>query len=262
MAIKVGINGFGRIGRNVLRACLGSSDIEFVAVNDITDAKTLAHLLKYDSVHGRLAHSVDGREGRPGRRRQAHPRVQRARSRQAAVEGSRRQHRPRVQRPLHRPRQGRRCTSTGGAKKVIISAPAKGADLTMCYGVNHTAYRPGEHHVVSNASCTTNCLAPVAKVLHETLRHQARPDDHHPRLHQRPAHPRSAARGPAPRPRRGAVDDPDDHRRRARRRRGAARAEGQARRHGRPRADGERVGRRSDRRARARAPPKPRSTRR
>ena len=166
MALKVGINGFGRIGRNVLRACLDSSDIEFVAVNDITTPETLAHLLKYDSVHGRLNQTVSA-------------------DKDALVVGNRRirvlSERDPGKLPwgdlgvsivlecsgLFTARDKAALHLSAGAKKVIISAPAKGADLTMCYGVNHTTYRPAEHHVVSNASCTTNCLAPVAKVLHE-----------------------------------------------------------------------------------------------
>jgi glyceraldehyde 3-phosphate dehydrogenase len=166
MAIKVGINGFGRIGRNVMRACLDSSDIEFVAVNDITSAKTLAHLLKYDSVHGRLGRSVtaetdalviDGRRVRVLSERDPAKMPWRDLGVSIVLECS----------GLFTARDKAALHLAGGAKKVIISAPAKGADLTMCYGVNHTAYRPSEHHVISNASCTTNCLAPVAKVLHE-----------------------------------------------------------------------------------------------
>jgi glyceraldehyde 3-phosphate dehydrogenase len=166
MAIKVGINGFGRIGRNVWRACLDSSDIEFVAVNDITDAKTLAHLLKYDSVHGRLGRSVtaekdalviDGKRVRVLSERDPAKLPWRDLGVSIVLECS----------GLFTARDKAALHIAGGAKKVIISAPAKGADLTMCYGVNHAAYRPSEHHVISNASCTTNCLAPVAKVLHE-----------------------------------------------------------------------------------------------
>src|SRR5512140_1582680 len=166
MAIKVGINGFGRIGRNVMRACLDSNDIEFVAVNDITDAKTLAHLLKYDSVHGRLGRSVtaekdalviDGKRVRVLSERDPAKLPWRDLGVSIVLECS----------GLFTARDKAALHLAGGAKKVIISAPAKGADLTMCYGVNHTAYRPSEHHVISNASCTTNCLAPVAKVLHE-----------------------------------------------------------------------------------------------
>ncbi len=168
MTIKVGINGFGRIGRNLLRAALGSSDLEFVAVNDITDAKTLAHLLKYDSVHGVLPSTVT------------------AEDQALIVDGTRIKvlsERDPAKLPwaqlgvrvvlectgLFTAREAAARHLDAGAKKVIISAPAKGADMTLCYGVNHTGYRPQEHHVISNASCTTNCLAPVAKVLHESF---------------------------------------------------------------------------------------------
>jgi glyceraldehyde 3-phosphate dehydrogenase len=168
MGIKVGINGFGRIGRNILRAALaaGNRDLTVVAVNDITSAKTLAHLLKHDSVHGTLESTVQ------------------AEDKALIVDGARIavfSERDPSKLPwrdlgvsvvlectgLFTDRDKAALHLAAGAKKVIISAPAKGADLTICYGVNHTAYKPGEHHVVSNASCTTNCLAPVAKVLHE-----------------------------------------------------------------------------------------------
>jgi glyceraldehyde 3-phosphate dehydrogenase len=168
MSIKVGINGFGRIGRNILRAALaaGNRELEFVAVNDITDSKTLAHLLKYDSIHKTLERPV------------------RADDKALVVDGARIavfSERDPAKLPwkdlgvsvvlectgLFTARDKAAAHLTAGAKKVIISAPAAGADLTICYGVNDSAYRPGEHHVVSNASCTTNCLAPVAKVLHE-----------------------------------------------------------------------------------------------
>ena len=168
MAIRVGINGFGRIGRNVLRACLEEEGLEFVAVNDITDAKTLAHLLKHDSVHGKLAHDV-----RPADN--------------ALAVGTRTikvlAERDPGKLPwkdlgvdlvlecsglfTDRAKAGKHLEA--GAKKVIISAPSKDADHTIAYGVNHTTYDTAKHHVVSNASCTTNCLAPVAKVLHETF---------------------------------------------------------------------------------------------
>jgi glyceraldehyde 3-phosphate dehydrogenase len=168
MAIRVGINGFGRIGRNVLRACLAEKGLEFVAVNDITSAKTLAHLLKHDSVHGTLEDDVkaDGENLTVG-----------ARSIKVLAE------RDPAKLPwkslgvdlvlecsgLFTDRDKAAKHLEAGAKKVIISAPAKGADLTIVYGVNHAAYDPAKHHVLSNASCTTNCLAPVAKVLHETF---------------------------------------------------------------------------------------------
>ena len=166
MSIKVGINGFGRIGRNVLRACSGERDIEFVAVNDITDAHTLAHLLKYDSVHGRFPHTVvaekdalvvDGTRIRVLSEREPAKLPWKDLDVQIVLECSGR----------FTSKETAAVHLTNGAKKVIISAPAKGVDLTMCYGVNHTAYQKDKHHVLSNASCTTNCLAPVAKVLHE-----------------------------------------------------------------------------------------------
>ncbi len=167
MAIKVGINGFGRIGRNVFRAVSGDAEIEIVAVNDITDAKTLAHLLKYDSVHGRFGHSVkaekdglnvDGRSVRVFSERDPGKLPWKDFGVSVVLECS----------GLFTDKaKAEAHIKGGGAKKVIISAPAKGVDLTMCFGVNHTSYKAGEHHVISNASCTTNCLAPVAKVLNE-----------------------------------------------------------------------------------------------
>ncbi len=167
MAIKVGINGFGRIGRNVFRAVSGDAAIEIVAVNDITDAKTLAHLLKYDSVHGRFDQSVKaekdalnvgGKSVRVFSERDPGKLPWKDLGVSVVLECS----------GLFTDKaKGEAHIKGGGAKKVIISAPAKGVDLTMCFGVNHTSYKPGEHHVISNASCTTNCLAPVAKVLHE-----------------------------------------------------------------------------------------------
>ena len=166
MSIKVGINGFGRIGRNVLRACIGERDIEFVAANDITDAHTLAHLLKYDSVHGRFPHgvtaekdalTVDGNRIRVLSERDPSKLPWKDLGVQIVLECS----------GHFTSKEKAQVHLAGGAKKVIISAPAKGVDLTLCYGVNHTAYQKDKHHVLSNASCTTNCLAPVAKVLHE-----------------------------------------------------------------------------------------------
>jgi glyceraldehyde 3-phosphate dehydrogenase len=168
MGIKVGINGFGRIGRNVVRAGLGDRDIEFVAVNDITDAPTLAYLLQYDSVHGTLDHEVKaedkalvvgGKHIRVLSERDPAKLPWRDLGVQVVLECT----------GLFTDRDKAAAHLTGGAKKVIVSAPAKGADMTICYGVNHKAYKPSEHHVVSNASCTTNCLAPVAKVLHENF---------------------------------------------------------------------------------------------
>ncbi len=168
MAIRVGINGFGRIGRNVFRASLNEPELEFVAINDITDAKTLAHLLRYDSIHGQLdaavvaednALVVDGKrieiiqERDPGKLPWGNLGVD------IALEST----------GLFTAREQASLHLSAGAKKVIISAPAKNPDITVCYGVNHTNYDPASHHIVSNASCTTNCLAPLAKVLHESF---------------------------------------------------------------------------------------------
>jgi glyceraldehyde 3-phosphate dehydrogenase (phosphorylating) len=166
--IRVGINGFGRIGRNVLRACLEESALEFVAVNDITDAKTLAHLLKYDSVHGTLRRevraekdgiSVDGKTLRVLAERDPGKLPWKQLGVDLVLECSG-HFTARDKAALH---------LEAGAKKVIISAPAKGADLTIAMGVNDRAYDPTKHTILSNASCTTNCLAPVAKVLHESF---------------------------------------------------------------------------------------------
>jgi glyceraldehyde 3-phosphate dehydrogenase len=166
MALKVGINGFGRIGRNIMRASLGSTDLDFVAVNDITDARTLAHLLKYDSILGNLSASVTAEEGAI--------RVGDESFKVMAIKDP-------GQLPWKDLGVDIVFESTGrftdrdsaskhlaaGAKKVIITAPAKKPDFTVVLGVNERQYDPAAHHIVSNASCTTNCLAPVAKVLHE-----------------------------------------------------------------------------------------------
>jgi glyceraldehyde 3-phosphate dehydrogenase len=166
MAIKVGINGFGRIGRNILRVALGHDDIDFVAVNDITSAETLAHLLKYDSVLGNLKADVKAGEN------------------SISVDGDAFKVLS-VKDPAELPWKALgvdvvfECTGkftkrddaakhlAAGAKKVIITAPAKGPDVSLVMGVNDEIYDPAKHHIISNASCTTNCLAPVAKVLQE-----------------------------------------------------------------------------------------------
>lgn len=165
MAIKVGINGFGRIGRNVLRASLGDKDLDFVAVNDLTDTKTLAHLLKYDSILGNLdrevTHSentinVDGEEFRVFAERDPAKIPWEEVGAEVVIESTGRfTDKEKAVAHLH-----------GPVRKVIISAPAKNEDLTIVLGVNEHAYDAQKHHVISNASCTTNCLAPVAKVLH------------------------------------------------------------------------------------------------
>jgi glyceraldehyde 3-phosphate dehydrogenase len=188
MAIKVGINGFGRIGRNIMRAALGSKDIDYVAVNDLTNAATRRickptpssatsrqHHRRRGQDHGRRRHlpvlsvkdplSCHGRTS--GRRR-------------VRVHG------------LFTDRDNAAKHLAAGAKKVIITAPAKKLDFSVVLGVNEEKYDPKTHHIISNASCTTNCLAPIAKVLHENLRPQKGLDDDDP-LVQRPATARSAA---------------------------------------------------------------------
>jgi glyceraldehyde 3-phosphate dehydrogenase len=168
MAIRVGINGFGRIGRNIMRAALDNSNIDFVAVNDITDAATLAHLLKYDSVLGNLDRSIAAKEGC------------------ITVDGDAFKVLS-VKDPAQLPwkdlgvdvvfestgkftkRDDAAKHISAGAKKVIITAPATGPDVTLVLGVNDKAYDKSKHHVISNASCTTNCVAPLAKVVHETF---------------------------------------------------------------------------------------------
>ena len=168
MAVKVGINGFGRIGRNVFRAALNAKDIEIVAVNDITDSKTLAHLLKHDSVLGNLPVAVSANENQIT-----------AGDRSFKVFAER----DPAKIPWESVGAEVVIESTGfftkaadaakhirdGVKKVIISAPAKGEDITIVLGVNDGQYDAKKHNILSNASCTTNCLAPVAKVLHESF---------------------------------------------------------------------------------------------
>ena len=168
MPIKVGINGFGRIGRNILRASLGNPAIEFVAVNDITDSKTLAHLLKYDSVlgnlHQKVTHTddtiaVDGKSFRVFRTKDPGEIDWPSVGAEIVVEST----------GLFTKGADAAKHKRGPVKKVIISAPATGEDLTLVLGVNDKAYDPAKHHIISNASCTTNCLAPVAKVILDTF---------------------------------------------------------------------------------------------
>jgi len=169
MPVKVGINGFGRIGRNIFRAAhAAEADLEFVAVNDITDPAMLAHLLKYDSILGRFpgeveagddAITVDGKQIKVLAERDPAALPWGDLSAEVVIEST----------GLFTARDDAAKHLEAGAKKVIISAPAKGADFTVALGVNFDAYDPAEHHVISNASCTTNCLAPVAKVIHEAV---------------------------------------------------------------------------------------------
>ena len=166
MAVKVGINGFGRIGRNVVRAGLHRNDVEFVAVNDLTDTKTLAHLLKYDSVLGPLHEEVTADKDSitvGGKKIKVFAVKDPAELDWASVGAQI------VVESTGRFTEAKDAAKhlRGPVKKVIISAPAKGEDITIVLGVNDAAYDPAKHNIISNASCTTNCLAPVVKVLHE-----------------------------------------------------------------------------------------------
>ncbi|HID57402.1 TPA: type I glyceraldehyde-3-phosphate dehydrogenase, partial [Candidatus Poribacteria bacterium] len=175
MPIRVGINGFGRIGRLAFRAAMERDDLEgleFVAVNDITDAKTLAHLLKYDSVHGRFPGEVvaeedklvvNGKEIKVLSERDPADLPWKELGVELVIEST----------GLFRERDLAAKHLTAGAKKVLISAPAKGEDITIAIGVNDDKYDKEKHVIISNASCTTNCLAPMVKVLHEnfTIKH-------------------------------------------------------------------------------------------
>ncbi|MBK9315099.1 MAG: type I glyceraldehyde-3-phosphate dehydrogenase [Acidobacteria bacterium] len=165
MAIKVGINGFGRIGRNILRTALGDKDIDFVAVNDLTDTKTLAHLLKYDSILGNLDHEishtdttikVNNDEFRVFAEKDPALIPWEEVGAEIVIEATGR----------FTDKEKAKAHLRGPVKKVIITAPAKNEDVTIVLGVNEKVYDPATHHVISNASCTTNCLAPVAKVIH------------------------------------------------------------------------------------------------
>jgi len=169
MAIKVGINGFGRIGRNILRASLNDSNLDFVAVNDLTDPKTLAHLLKYDSILGNLPQKitagtdciqVDGRNIKVFAEKDPAKLPWESVGAQVVVESTGR----------FTKAEDAKKHLRGPVKKVIISAPATNEDVTLVLGVNHDVYDPAKHHVISNASCTTNCLAPITKVIHDNFK--------------------------------------------------------------------------------------------
>jgi glyceraldehyde 3-phosphate dehydrogenase len=166
MAVRVGINGFGRIGRNIMRAALGDKNIDFVAVNDLTSAATLAHLLKYDSVLGNLHSrveagkdgiSVDGDAFKVLSMRDPAQLPWKDLGVDVVFEGT----------GLFTNRDDAAKHITAGAKRVVITAPAKSPDLTVVLGVNDDKYDPAKHQIISNASCTTNCLAPLVKVLHQ-----------------------------------------------------------------------------------------------
>src|ERR1700686_571894 len=169
MAIKVGINGFGRIGRNVFRASLNDPNLEFVAVNDLTDPKTLAHLLKYDSILGNLPHKIsasadsihiDNKTIKVFKEKDPGALPWESVGAQVVIESTGR----------FTNANDAKKHMRGSVKKVIISAPAKNEDITLVLGVNHEKYDGAKHHIISNASCTTNCLAPVAKVLQDEFK--------------------------------------------------------------------------------------------
>ena len=230
MTIRVGVNGFGRIGRNFFRAVLASgADIEIVAFNDLGDTETIAHLLKYDSILGRLPYEVKAGQGEI---------TVNGKTVKAFAERD----------PKNLPwgevgadvvieSTGFFTDATkaaahieGGAKKVIISAPAKNEDLTVVMGVNHDKYDAEKHHIISNASCTTNCLAPMAKVINDAFGIETRSHDHDPRLHPGPEPPGRPAQRPPSRPRRRPEHGPDLDGRGQGRQPGPAGAQGQARR--------------------------------
>ena len=169
MAIKVGINGFGRIGRNVLRTSLHDTNLEFVAVNDLTDPKTLAHLLKYDSILGNLPNKISaGADSITSTAADIKVFAEKDPAKlpwesvgaQVVIESTGR----------FTDAEDAKKHLRGPVKKVIISAPAKNEDVTLVLGVNEGVYDPAKHHIISNASCTTNCLAPIAKVLHDNFK--------------------------------------------------------------------------------------------
>jgi glyceraldehyde 3-phosphate dehydrogenase len=169
MAVKVGINGFGRIGRNVLRTALADKNLEFVAVNDLTDPKTLAHLLKYDSILGNLPHKItsgadciqiDGKSIKVFKEKDPAALPWDSVGAQVVIESTGR----------FTDANEAKKHLRGPVKKVIITAPAKNEDVTLVLGVNEDKYDPAKHHIVSNASCTTNCLAPIAKVVNDNFK--------------------------------------------------------------------------------------------
>ena len=240
MAVRVGVNGFGRIGRVFFRAALESSDLEVVAVNDLADAKTLAHLLKHDSVHGTLnaevkakgeAIFVNGREVRVCSAKDPATLPWGEMGVGIVVEST----------GVFRDRAMTSKHLQAGAKKVVITAPAKDPDITVVLGVNEQKYDPVTHEWSRTPSCTTNCLATVRRSCSTTSASSGLRLDR-ALLHQRPADPGFPAQGPASRPRGRGQHDPHHHRGRDRGGPGAARAEGQARRHRDPGPDRQRLG--------------------
>ena len=227
MTTKVGINGFGRIGRLAYRAMFNDPDIEVVAVNDLGDIPTMAHLLKYDSVHGRAFDNIEVTEdgmivdGKPLKvlsERDPANLPWGELGVDVVVEST----------GFFTDANKAKAHIDAGAKKVIISAPAKNEDITIVMGVNDQDYDPAKHNIVSNASCTTNCLAPFAKVLLDNFGiKRGYMNTIHAYTNDQKM-PGPAPQGPAPRPRRSHVHDPHHHRCRSRRGPGAARVEGQA----------------------------------
>ena len=250
MGIRVGINGFGRIGRNFFRAqhALGS-DLEIVALNDLGDAATMAHLLRYDSNLGPFEGEVELADGVL---RAAGEEMQMLSERDPAalpwgdlgvdvvLEST----------GFFTDREGAQKHIDAGAKKVVISAPATDPDITIVLGVNDDQYDPDAHHVVSNASCTTNCVAPLAKVLHDLGEIESGLHDDDPRVHAGSEPPGRAAQGSPPRACGRDQPHPDLDRRREGDRPRAPRAQGQGRRHLRARARGDGLGHRPRRLAR------------
>jgi glyceraldehyde 3-phosphate dehydrogenase len=166
MSVKVGINGFGRIGRNVVRAALNNPEIEFVAVNDLTDTKTLAHLTKYDSVLGPLP-SRQSRRRFHRHRPAPHQSIRGEGSGGTRLELFGRPDRGRIHGPFHRREGCREASARHREESHHLGAGQSNEDVTIVLGVNDSAYDPAKHNIISNASCTTNCLGPVVKVLHE-----------------------------------------------------------------------------------------------
>ena len=215
MSLKVGINGFGRIGRLVMRAALKSgADLDFVAVNDLTDTKTLAHLFKYDSVHGIFdgdvkatdeGISVNGDEFKVLSERDPGKLPWKDLGADVVLECTG------IVRPFRQSERAPRCWRQDESS--FPNRP-KGDVKTIVVGVNDDEYDPNKHKLLSNASCTTNCLAPLCEGARREVRDRARVDDHHPRLHERPKNSRPSPLRPASSSRGSHVDDSDQNRRR------------------------------------------------
>ena len=250
MTVRVGINGFGRIGRQSLRALIERTpEVEVVAVNDLVDAEMNALLFKHDSTYGAYpgtvdhtddALIVDGREIKVFKEADPAALPWGDLGVDIVLEST----------GKFRDPGKSQAHLDAGARKVIVSAPASGADFTVVIGVNEDRYDPERHHIISNASCTTNCLVPAVKVVHDLVDDRARPDEHRPLVHDVAAPPRHGPQGPAPGPRGGPEHRPHDERRDAQPGRRHARARGQVRRLQPARADADGQRRRLHRRRR------------